>query len=187
MIGLTGLGDRLHPEWVIGFAGMRKERADGEFKRRVLYFCSPHYQGSALHPVIDQLERGLRIDRDDSQGQKLDKLDAVLRDLALPAEDHGPVLASLLSVPVDGRYEALEVTPKELRRKTLGSLVSVFEAMATRTPVLTVVEDAHWMDPSTEELLGLLIERVRTSPHFLVVTHRPEYAPPWGEHPIHPS
>ena len=97
---------------------------------------------------------------DDEPVEKLDKLDVVLGELGLPVPEHGPVLASLLSVPADGRYPALEVAPQELRRKTFESLLAIFEAMATRAPVLTVVEDAHWMDPSTEELLGLLIERL---------------------------
>jgi class 3 adenylate cyclase/predicted ATPase len=159
-----------------------QERVDSELKSRILYFCSPHLQRSPLHPVIDQLERGLRVEQRDAPAEKLDKLESVLGELDLPVPEYAPVLASLLSVPANGRYTTPNLAPEALRRRTFDVLLAVFESIAGRSPVLTVVEDAHWMDPSTEEFLGLLIERIRSSTVLTVITHRPEFSPRWLSH-----
>ncbi len=173
-----------------GEAGIGKSRTVRGFRAqledephsRILYYCSPYYRNSAFYAVIDQLERGLRFERGDGPIEKLDKLEAVLTDLGLPVADHAPHLASLLALPAEGRYPALTLLPEQLKMETIETLLSVFEAMAQRNPVLMVVEDLHWADPSTLELLGLLIERVRTSRIFLVGTFRPEFVVPWSEH-----
>ncbi|MCH7541039.1 MAG: AAA family ATPase, partial [Proteobacteria bacterium] len=159
-----------------------RESVGGEAHNRILYYCSPYHRNSALYPVIKQLERALRFETSDDAGRRLGKLEAVLAGLCLPEPEVAPLLASMLSLPAEGRYPAIEASPQLLRRKTLEALLSVIEAMAAQKPVLMLVEDAHWIDPSTLEMLGLLIERLRSARVFLLVNCRPEFEPPWGGH-----
>ncbi|MDP7340736.1 MAG: hypothetical protein QF786_15605, partial [Vicinamibacterales bacterium] len=90
------------------------------------------------------------------------------------------VLATMLSLPTEGRYPDLEFTPQQSRAKALDATITVIEAMAARQTVLMVVEDVHWIDPSTQEFLDRLVERSRTANLLLVITFRPEFAAPWG-------
>lgn len=159
-----------------------RERIVEEPHNRVLYYCSPYHQNSALYPAIQQLERALRFTREDGPAQKLAKSEAVLHSLQLPAAETAPLLASLLSVPAEGRYAALELTPEQLKAKTLDACVAVIAAMAAQEPVLMVVEDAHWIDPSTVELVSLVIDLLRAARIFLVITFRPEFEPSWSGH-----
>ena len=159
-----------------------RERLEDELRNRVLYYCSPYHQNSAFYPAIDQLERGLRFEKDDGAAEKLDKLEAALGDLGLPVPEIAPLLASLLSLPAGDRYPPPPLGGEEMKKKILEALVAVFEAMASRDPVLMVVEDVHWIDPSTLELLDLLIEHLRSARVVLVVTYRPEFDSPWGGH-----
>lgn len=156
-----------------------RERLGEEPYSRVLYYCSPYHQHSAFYPAIEQLERALRLERTDVPDQKLDKLDAVLGNLGLPVRDFGPVLAAFLSLPVSERYPPLALSPDDRKRKTLEAMVATIEAMASQSPVLMVVEDAQWIDPSTLELVSLLIEQLRSARFFMLVTFRPEFASPW--------
>ena len=159
-----------------------QERVENDQKSRVLYYCSPHHQSSALHPVIDQLWRGLRFETDDKPEAKLDKLEAVLEELGLPVSEHALAIASLVSVPTSERYQNIELTPPELRQRTFDTLLAVFKSMAMRSPLLVIVEDAHWIDPSTAEFAGLLINWIRNLPILVVINHRSEFDPPWGAH-----
>ena len=159
-----------------------RERLEDELRNRVLYYCSPYHQNSAFYPAIDQLERSLRFEKDDGAGEKLDKLEAVLGELGLPVPEIAPLLASLLSLPAGDRYPPPPLGAEEMKKKILEALVAVFEAMASRDPVLMVIEDVHWIDPSTLELLGLLIEHLRSARVVLVIAYRPEFDSPWGGH-----
>ncbi len=159
-----------------------RERLEDELRNRVLYYCSPYHQNSAFYPVIDQLERGLRFGKEDGAAAKLDKLEAVLGELGLPVPEIAPLLASLLSLPAGDRYPPPPLGAEEMKKKILEALVTVFEAMASRDPMLMVVEDLHWVDASTLELLNLLIEQLRSARVVLVLTYRPEFEPPWGGH-----
>ncbi len=159
-----------------------QNRLEGELRNRVLYFCSPFHRSSAFHPVIDQLERGLRFTKDDDAQRKLDKLEAVLEVLGLPIVEHAPALASLLSLTTSSRYSPPMMSPQELKKKTQEAIMAMTEAMSRRDTVLMVVEDAHWIDPSTLDLIGLLVEHLRNDRFLLVVTFRPEFQSPWGAH-----
>jgi hypothetical protein len=119
------------------------ERLSGEPHTRLRHFCSPHHQDTALYPSITQLERAAGFRRDDTDEQRLTKLEAVL---ALAANDLGeavPLLAGLLSIPTGDRYPALDLTPQKRKEKTLRALVAQVEGLTARQPVLLVVEDAH--------------------------------------------
>jgi len=157
-----------------------QERLEGEVTNRVLYYCSPYHQNSALHPLIDQFERALRIDKEDGPEQRLDKLEAELSDLDLASDELAYVLAAMLSLPTEERYPDPELTPQQVRAKALDATITVIEAMAARQMVLMVVEDVHWIDPSTQEFIDQLIERCRSSRLLLVITFRPEFAAPWS-------
>ena len=159
------------------------ERLSGEPHTRLREFCSPHHQDTALYPSITQLERAAGFRRDDTDEQRLTKLEAVL---ALAANDLGeavPLLAGLLSIPTGDRYPALDLTPQKRKEKTLRALVAQVEGLAARQPVLLVVEDAHWADPTSLELFELIVERASSLPLLAIVTFRPEFVPPWVGRP----
>jgi class 3 adenylate cyclase/predicted ATPase len=159
-----------------------RERLEGNAHSRILYYGSPYHRNSALYPAINQLKRALRFDRSDDAEQKLEKLEAMLTQLSVPIEESGLLLGSMLSLPVEGRYPKIEASPQLLKKKTLESLLLVVEAMANQEPVLMLVEDAHWIDPSTLEMLELLIERLKSARILLVITYRPGFEPPGGGH-----
>jgi class 3 adenylate cyclase/predicted ATPase len=153
-----------------------QERIGNEPHTRMRYFCSPHHQDSALHPVIAQLERAAGFERDDTPEVRLDKL-AVLAPAS--AED-GALLAELLSLPTEGRFPPLQLTPQRKKEKTFEALLRQLETLARQGPVLMLFEDVYWIDPSSRELLDLLVERVARLPVLLLVTFRPEFQPPWS-------
>lgn len=173
-----------------GAAGIGKSRVVHHFHHSVqselgdheLCLCSPYYQNSALHPVIVELRRRLRIETTDDAERKLAKLDAMLRDLGLPADEFTPVLAPLLSLPVDAQAPAGIPAPEEFKKKTLETLAAMVQALASRGPFLMVVEDAHWIDPTTLELLHLMGDRLRSRRFLLLITSRGGFEPDWGGH-----
>jgi class 3 adenylate cyclase/tetratricopeptide (TPR) repeat protein len=172
LTGEPGIGKSRIAETVL-------ERLSGEPHTRLRHFCSPHHQDTALYPSITQLERAAGFRRDDTDEQRLTKLEAVL---ALAANDLGeavPLLAGLLSIPTGDRYPALDLTPQKRKEKTLRALVAQVEGLAARQPVLLVVEDAHWADPTSLELFELIVERASSLPLVAIVTFRPEFVPPW--------
>ncbi|WP_036019174.1 adenylate/guanylate cyclase domain-containing protein [Bradyrhizobium sp. WSM1743] len=154
------------------------ERLGGEPHTRLRYFCSPQHADSALYPIIGHMERAAGFRHEDPPQVKRDKLDALLAQTSTSGHDIA-LFADMLSLPNDGRYPALGLTPQQQRQKTLQALVSQIEALTRQTPVLMIFEDAHWTDPTSLEVLGLVVERVQTLPVLLIVTFRPEFEPPW--------
>ena len=159
--------------------GLRAQvRAEGLL--RMAYRCSPYHTASALYPIITHLERLLQFAPEDSATTKLTKLEAGLRPSGLPLAEVVPLLAALLSVPLPmERYAALMVTPQQQKQQTLDTLVAWVAAEAERQPVLVAWEDLHWADPTTLEVLGLLVEQAPTVSMLHVLTYRPEFSPPW--------
>ncbi|HEY3679053.1 MAG TPA: AAA family ATPase, partial [Bradyrhizobium sp.] len=155
------------------------ERLSGEPHTRLREFCSPHHQDIALYPSLTQLERAAGFRRDDTDGQRLTRLQAVL---AVAADDVGealPLLASLLSIPTGDRYSALNISPQRRKAATLQALISQIVGLTKRQPVLLVVEDAHWADPTSLELFELIVAQISSLPLLAIVTFRPEFVPPW--------
>ena len=154
------------------------ERLGAEPFLRLRYFCSPHHQDSVLYPFIDQLERAAGFAHDDVAAAKLEKLEGAFTSIP-PADEDVALLADLLSLPASKRHRLPELTPQRKKERTLGALIRLMEGRARRQPVIMVFEDAHWIDPTSREVLDLIIERVRNLPVLLIVTFRPEFRPPW--------
>ena len=155
------------------------ERLSTEPHTRVRFFCSPHHQDSALYPAIAQLERAAGFRREDTAEQRLTKLEALLAQATNDVSEVAPLFADLLSIPTGERYPALALTPQKRKEKTLQALVAQAEGLALRQPVLMIFEDVHWSDPTTRELLDLLIERVPKVRLLALITYRPEFSPAW--------
>jgi class 3 adenylate cyclase/predicted ATPase len=156
-----------------------QEALAAEAHGELVWHCSPQHTDSPLHPVVARLGRAAGLAPDDAPEARLAKLEALLAPGA-PSPEEVALLAELLSVPTLGRYPALELGPQRRRERTLEALVQRAEALARRDPLLAVLEDAHWADPTTRELLDLLVTRVPELPVLLVVTHRPEFQASWA-------
>jgi class 3 adenylate cyclase/predicted ATPase len=154
------------------------ESVSAELHIRLRYFCSPQHTDSALYPIISQMERAVRLAHDDSPNTRLDKLDAMLAQTLTSAQD-ASLFAEMLSLANDGRYPALELTPERRRQKTLKALIAQIETLTRQNPLLMIFEDAHWTDPTSLELLGRVVDRIRLFRALLIVTFRPEFEPPW--------
>src|SRR5262245_38171291 len=154
------------------------ERLADETHTLLRYYCSPQHTDSPLYPIIGQIERAARVVHDDSPQARLDKLDILLAQTSTSAED-AVLFAEMLSLANDGRYPALELTPEQRRQRTLEALITQMEVLTRRKSVLMIFEDAHWTDPTSLEVFGRLISRIRTLRVLLLVTFRPEFEPPW--------
>src|SRR5262249_46924394 len=140
------------------------------------YFCSPYHQDSALFPVVDQLCRAAGFLREDPAAVKLQKLEALMAHSG-SAEGDVAIIADLLALPSE--RPARNLSPQRKKVRTLEALVRHLMNLAHLKPVLIIFEDAHWIDPTSRELLDLMVEQVRNLPVLLVVTFRPEFTPPW--------
>jgi class 3 adenylate cyclase/predicted ATPase len=158
------------------------ERLATEPHTRLRYFCSPQHTDSALYPIISQMERAAGFTHDDSAQAKLDKLDVVLA-LTSTSIEHAALFAEMLSLPNDGRYPVLALDPQQRRQRTLEALTAQVEALSRQKPVLMILEDAHWADPTSMESFSRAVDRTRTFDVLLIVTYRPEFEPPWTGRP----
>ena len=159
------------------------ERIAAEAHVRLRYCCSPYHTNSTLHPVIEQLERAAGFAVDDGANAKLDKLEALLGQASQSVAAMVPFFATLLSIPSDRRYPSSTLTPQAQKAKTFEALLAQLEGLANTQPVLMVLEDAHWLDPTSTELFGQVIDRLRHLPILLLITFRSEFAPPWAGRP----
>ena len=159
------------------------EQLDSETYTRLRLFCSPHHQDHALYPAITQLEQAAGFRRDDAIELRLDKLETVLTQAGGDLAEATPLLAALLSLPVGERYPPLTWTPQKQKEKTLLALMAQVKGLAARQPVLMLFEDVHWSDPTSLELVDLIVDRVPTLPLLLIITFRPEFTPHWVGRP----
>jgi class 3 adenylate cyclase/predicted ATPase len=174
-----------------GEPGIGKSRLVRELRARLkdephiplFYQCSPYHTTSPLHPLIEQLERAAGFARDDPPATRIDKLEALLARGTDRLDQVVPLIAALLGLPTEGRYPALDLTPQRQKQLTLTALVEQLEGLAAAQPVLLAYEDMHWSDATTQELLGLTIERLQRLPVLLLITYRPEFSPPWPSQP----
>ncbi len=182
---------------IAGDPGIGKSRLVAEFQDErtaelhacLKYFGAPHQTDAALYPVIGELQRAAGFDRADSPEERLAKLTALLEPVGAlaaeapaaeaPAAGAAMLLADLLSLPVRDAGALQRLSPEQRKERTLAAVLARIEGLAARRPVLVLVEDAHWFDPTSLELLGRLVEAVPRLPVMLVVTARLEFEPPW--------
>src|SRR3954470_12391020 len=164
---------------ISGEAGIGKSRLTADLLEslapephtRLRYFCSPQHTDSAFYPIIGQMERAAGLLHDDTSRQKLDKLDALLAQTSTSIQD-AALIAEMLSLPNDGRYPALELMPQQRRQKTLEALTAQMETLSWESPVLMVLEDVHWADPTSLEVFGRAVDQIRTLRVLLLTTFR---------------
>jgi class 3 adenylate cyclase/tetratricopeptide (TPR) repeat protein len=159
------------------------DRLRNEPHTRLRYFCSSYHPDSALYPIITHFERAAGIRREDTPEQRLAKLEAVLARSTNDLSKAIPVLADLLSIPTGERYEPLNLTPQRRKERTIDAQWTHIERLAAQQPVLMVFEDAQWSDPTSQEMLDMVVDRVATLPILLIITFRPEFAAPWMGRP----
>jgi tetratricopeptide (TPR) repeat protein len=151
----------------------------GEAYTRLECRCSPYTQHSALYPIINLGRRLIQWQRDETPEATLRNLEHALASYDLSLPEVLPLLASLLSLPPSERYPTPQLTPQRQKQKTLEAILALVRAQAAQQPVLFIVEDLHWVDPSTLELLTLLIDQEPSDRILTVLTARPEFHPPW--------
>jgi predicted ATPase len=142
--------------------------------------CSPYHQNTALYPMIDLLGRvALRLEREESPEQKRRKLEGFVVQYGLPLAEAVPLFAALLSIPLGANYAPLSLSPAQQKQKTLQAFLTIFLRIAAQQPMLFVMEDLHWVDPTMLELLGLLVDQGPTARILSLWTFRPDFSPPW--------
>src|SRR6266571_1984426 len=148
--------------------------------------CSPYYQHTALYPITELLERVvLHFDREESPPQKLRKLEGLAVHYGLPLAEAVPLFAALLSLPLGADYAPLTGSPAQQKQQILHALLTILLRIAAQQPVLLVMEDLHWVDPSTLEFLSLLVDQGPTARILALWTFRPDFSPPWtGRAPL---
>jgi class 3 adenylate cyclase/predicted ATPase len=172
-----------------GEAGIGKSRLVQELKEHIASEpqawltpcqCSSYFQNTALYPLIDLLERVvLHFEREESPEQRLRKLEGFVVQYGLPLVEVVPLFAVLLSIPLDTSYVPLTMSPAQQKQKTLHALLTILLRIAVQQPLLFIMEDLHWIDPSTQEFLSLLVDQGPTARILTLLTCRPDFRPPW--------
>ena len=137
-----------------------RERIGDEPHVRVRYQCSPHHVNDAFYPITSQIWHAAGFVSGEPAAARLDKLEAMIARSGLEAKDIAPFLAALLSIPVEGRYPPLEMAPSEQKERTIAALIALFEGLTKDAPVLALLEDAHWIDPTSLDVFGRLVDRL---------------------------
>jgi class 3 adenylate cyclase len=158
------------------------ERLATEPHLRLRHFCSPQHTDSAFYPIIGQWERAAGLAHDDTPQARLDKLDAVLTRTST-SKQNAALFADMLSLPNDGRYPTHELTPEQRRQRTFEALNLQIKALTSSRPVVMIVEDAHWADPTSLEAFGQAVDQIASLRVLLIVTFRSEFEPPWVDRP----
>ena len=174
-----------------GEAGIGKSRIAEQFRHRlrdlrhthVRYQCAPLHTNSALQPAISHLEFAAGMNADDDNAQRLGKLEALLQSSTPQPADVVPLFASVLGITLDERYKVPALTADVIKRRTLEALADQLVALSQLSPVVWQIEDVHWIDPSTRELIGLCLARIRDARVLVLITFRPEFSPPWSNLP----
>jgi len=158
------------------------ERLQVEGARPLLFQCSPFYVNTAFYPIGAYFERVLKLGRNESAQSKLDKLELLVANYRGLRPQDARFIAAILSIPHEERYGPLVISPRLAKEKTIQTLVDLVEAMARAQPTFVLFEDVHWADPTTLQVLDLLIERLVSIPLLAVLTNRPEFEPRWSQH-----
>jgi class 3 adenylate cyclase len=142
---------------------------------RLWYYCSPNLQSSPLTPLVRQLTRAAGFSSEDDDDAKLRKLTGLIPTELRDAPELVPLLANLVSIPCGSRYPPLNMSPQRQKQRLFEVLIRLLECFASRGPVLLVVEDLHWVDPTSDELIGVVIDRLKALPILAILTARPNF------------
>lgn len=170
-----------------GEAGIGKSRVLAALRERIgderhivlRYQCSPHHVSDAFYPIAGQIWHAAGFVGGEPAAARLDKLETMIARAGLDSREIAPYLASLLSIPTEGRFPPLDMAPSEAKERTLAALIALVVSATREAPVLGFFEDAHWIDPTSLDLLTRTIERARNLRVLIVVTFRPEFSAPW--------
>jgi class 3 adenylate cyclase/predicted ATPase len=173
-----------------GIPGVGKSRLLHELKSYIQqeqhillhHQCSPYHSQSAFFPVIEQIEKAAQLTAHEADANKIAKLKAYLPALANNSVEPILLIANFLSVYTENQHELSDLTPQQIKNRTISTIVDMFLAFSLQHPTLCIFEDAHWVDPSTLELLDLIISRIGHARILLIVSCRPEFHPPWIGH-----
>ena len=143
---------------------------------------SPYHSQSALFPVTEQIGQAAQLTVRDADADKLAKLETYLPHLTDRSREPVLLIAKLLSIPLEGHLELSGLTPQQIKNKTISTLVDMLLAFAAQHPTLCIFEDGHWLDPTTRELIDLIISRIDHARVLLIVSCRPEFRPTWINH-----
>jgi class 3 adenylate cyclase/predicted ATPase len=173
-----------------GEAGIGKSRIVDAFHQlisdephvTVRYQCSPYHIDSALYPIIRQLEHAAGLVADDPPVAKLDKVEALLQRTTTSLQEVVPLFAALLSIPTNSRYPLPDPDPQRRKERTLNAVIDQLASLAQIGPVLIILEDVHWADPTTLDLVGRTTLRFSEMRVLLIMTCRPEFTAPWTGH-----
>jgi class 3 adenylate cyclase/tetratricopeptide (TPR) repeat protein len=146
----------------------------------VRYQCSPYHVNSALYPIIEQIRRAAGFDETDDAASQLKKLETLLGPASDGASGVVPLFATLLSINVGDRYAVSPLQSEALKDATLKALVARIFALSAKEPLILIVEDAHWIDPTTKEFLDSLLPNIARKPILVVITYRPDYRQQWS-------
>ena len=178
---------------IIGEPGIGKSRLVAEFHDRIR--DAPHiwmesageqfFENTPFHAIIEMLSRWLELQDAASSEERFERVERALASAGLTVAEIAPLIADLLQLPAGERYPASTLTADQKRRRLLAALAGWVLGAAGLQPLVMVVEDLHWLDPSTLELLQLLAEQGATAPLMLLYTARPEFRAPWPMHTHH--
>ena len=173
-----------------GIPGVGKSRLLHELKSHIQqephlllhHQCSPYHSQSAFFPVIEQIEQAAQLTAREADADKIAKLKAYLPRSTDSSIEPVLLIAKLLSIPAENHLELSGLTPQQIKNRTISTLVDMLLAFSVQRPTLCIFEDAHWLDPSTLELLELIISRINHARVLLIVSCRPEFRPAWITH-----
>lgn len=181
---------------VLGEAGLGKSRLVRELSEYVIeesdtegndgpvpvieWRCSPFFQNTGLNPAIECFGRLLGFNREASPARRFDLLSSHLTDLGMGDDESVWLIATLLGVPTTGHIPDLALSPMRQKERTLEVLLQWVHANAEQNSVLFIVEDLHWIDATSLELVGLLLDQGLNERLLSLLTFRPEFETPWG-------
>ena len=155
-----------------------RERTAAEPHIAMRYQCSPFHVNSAFHPIIDQFERAAGFVHEDAPREKLAKMDTLLGKAQVNVAEAAPLFAAMLSLPADS-YAVPVLSPQQLKDRIIAALIDRVLGLARQLPTMLILEDAHWVDPTTLDVFGALLESIDSARVLVVITYRPEFTPPW--------
>jgi len=156
-----------------------REKIGDEPHVRMRYQCSPHHVNDAFYPITSQMCFAAGFVTGEPAAARLDKLEAMIARSGLDAKGIAPFLAALLSIPGESRYAPLEMAPSEQKERTITALIELFEGLTRDGPLLALLEDAHWIDPTSLDVFDRLVDRLPRQRALLAITFRPEFSAPW--------